>query len=124
VLNVELDEATGIVILSPDGTLSESDFTAAGRVIDPFIDKSGKLNGLIISTETFPGWDSFAALTKHFQFVKDHHKKVSRVALVTDSFLGDFGEKIVEHFVSAEIKSFPFSQLSDAKDWISDTESG
>lgn len=122
-LKIELDEATGIVTLSPDGTLSESDFTAAASVIDPYINKSGQLSGLIISTRTFPGWDSFAALVTHFKFVKEHHEKVSRIALVTDSILGDFGEKIVEHFVSAEIQSFPFNQLSEAKEWISNTGS-
>ncbi len=122
-LNVELDEETGIAILIPDGALSESDFMNASALIDPYIEKSGKLKGLIIKVKAFPGWESFASMIKHFNFVKEHHRKVSHVALVTDSVLGDFAEKIVEHFVAAEIKHFSFNELDNAQNWIVDAES-
>ncbi len=122
-LNVELDKVAGIATLRPDGALSENDFESAYRIIDPYIEKSGKLRGLIISTKTFPGWESFGSIIKHFKFVKEHHKKVSHVALVTDSVLGDFAEKIAEHFVSAEIKHFAFDELSSAQSWILNAES-
>ena len=117
-LKVELNEATGIAILKPDGALSEKDFIYASSVIDPYIEKAGKLNGLIISTRKFPGWESFGSLIKHFKFIKEHHKKLSHVAIVTDSVLGDFAERIVTHFVSAEIKHFAFDELSKAQSWI------
>ena len=122
-LNVELDKVAGIATLRPDGALSENDFESAYRIIDPYIEKSGKLRGLIISTKTFPGWESFGSIIKHFKFVKEHHKKVSHVALVTDSVLGDFAEKIAGHFVSAEIKHFAFDELSSAQSWILNAES-
>ena len=122
-LNVELDKVAGIATLRPDGALSENDFESAYRIIDPYIEKSGKLRGLIISSKTFPGWESFGSIIKHFKFVKEHHKKVSHVALVTDSVLGDFAEKIAEHFVSAEIKHFAFDELSSAQSWILNAES-
>ena len=70
-LKIELNEATGIAILEPEGALSEKDFIYASSVIDPYIEKSGKLNGLIINTRKFPGWESFGSLIKHFKFVKD-----------------------------------------------------
>ena len=117
-LIVELDEATGLAILKPDGALSEKDFIYASSVIDPYIEKAGKLNGLIINTRKFPGWESFGSLIKHFKFIKEHHKKLSHVAIVTDSVLGGFAEKIVAHFVSAEIKHFAFDELSKAKSWV------
>ena len=59
---------------------------------------------------------------QHFKFVKEHHKKVRHVALVTDSVLGDFGEKVADHFVSAEIKHFAFDELTNAQSWILSTE--
>jgi hypothetical protein len=43
---------------------------------------------------------------------------VSYVALVTDSVLGDIGEIIAGHFVSAKIKHFPFDELNNAQNWI------
>ncbi len=117
-IHVELDEATGIAVLKPDGALSEKDFEAASGVIDPYIEKSGKLEGLIIFTRKFPGWESFGSLIKHLKFVKEHHKKLSHVAIVTDSVLGNFAEKIVSHFVSAEIKHFAFDEFGKAQSWI------
>ena len=117
-LKVELNEATGIAILKPDGALSEKDFIYASSVIDPYLKKTGTLKGVIINIRKFPGWESFGSLIKHFKFVKGHHKKLSRLAVVTDSVLGNFAEIIVTHFVSAEIKHFSFDELSKAQSWV------
>ena len=117
-LNINLDEENGIVIFAPDSKLSEADFKSAVRIIDPFIDDIGKLNGLIIAARTFPGWKSFAALLSHLSFVKDHHKKVSFIAFVTDSSVGDLAEHIANHFISAEVRSFKYDELEEAKNWI------
>jgi len=122
-LNVELDSSIGIAVLAPDGALSENDFDAAAKVIDPYLESHGQLNGLIVRTKDFPGWESFGALVGHFKFVKDHQKRLSHVALVTDSKLGNVAEKIAGHFISAQIKHFPFDQFSAAKDWIMEAES-
>jgi len=117
-LNVNLDEAKGIATLEPNGKLSQNDFEAAAKVIDPYIEKAGKLNGIIVHVKSFPGWDSFGALVKHLKFVKEHHKNVERVAFATDSPIGGFAEHIASHFVNALIKHFSFDQLEDAEKWI------
>jgi len=117
-LKVNLSEAEGIAILEPDGELSESDFKTAVETIDPYIEKVGQLSGLIIHVKSFPGWDSFASFIIHMKFVKQHHKKVSRIAFVTDSPIGSIAENIASHFVNAEIKNFSFDGLEDAKKWI------
>ena len=117
-LNVQLDEVNGIVTLVPEGKLEKSDFESAATQIDPLIEKLGKLKGLIIHVEHFPGWDSFGALATHLSFVKEHHRKVARIAFVTDSPMGGMAEKVGNHFVSAEIKDFPFAGLEQGKNWI------
>ncbi len=117
-LNVEIDREEGIAILQPQGSLSESDFGAASQVIDPYIAENGSLQGLIISTKDFPGWESFGALVSHIKFVKNHHAQLSKVAVVTDAKIGDLAEKIGGHFVSAEVKHYPFDQFDSAKNWI------
>lgn len=73
---------------------------------------------MIIRAESFPGWSSFAALTTHLRFVKDHHQKISRIALVTDSPIGKLAEVVASHFVSAEVKEFPFEDMEQARSWI------
>lgn len=117
-LHVDLNEKNSIVILSPDGALTKDDFLVASSTIDPFIEKSGNLQGIIIHIESFPKWDSFEALSSHLKFVNEHHEKVKAVAFVTNSSLGSIAEHIAKHFVSAEIKSFSFNDLDDAKEWI------
>ena len=117
-LNMTLDREEAIVILEPHGALCKDDFDIAVKVIDPFIQKHGKLDGLIIYTESFPGWEDFAALSRHITFVKNHHQKIKRLAFVTNSPVGDFAETIASHFVNAEIRSFSFDQLDEAKAWI------
>ena len=117
-LKIDFIESEGIAILEPDGKLSESDFKNASKTIDPYIEKVGKLNGLIIYTRSFPGWDSFSSFITHMKFVKEHHKKVSRIAIVTDSVIGNMGESIASHFINAEIKHFVFNELEAAKKWI------
>ena len=116
-LSVEIDKKNGIAILEPDGPLSKDDFIHAAKVIDPYIEKNGQFNGLLIHTKTFPGWESFAGLSSHLKFVQEHHKKVSRVALSTDSLIGNFAEAIASHFVNAEIKLFSYEELEQARNW-------
>ena len=117
-LTTTLDEQNKIATLEPDGPLSAADFEAASAVIDPYIDAGGELNGLVICTESFPGWDSFKALHSHLTFVKEHHKKVPRIAFVTDSKIGDIAESVASHFVSAEIKNFDYGDVDKAEQWI------
>jgi DNA primase large subunit len=117
-LKVDLDEKESIAILEPSGALCENDFGLAVKAIDPFIEKTGKLEGIIIYVESFPGWESFSALLKHLKFIKEYHKKVSSVAFVTNSAVGEIAEHVGSHFVNAKIKIFSFDELEDAKKWI------
>ncbi len=117
-LSVKIDEVSGIAILEPDGALSKGDFELAAKIIDPYIEKTGQLHGLIIHTKSFPGWDSFAGLSSHLRFVKDHHKKITRVAISTDSMVGNFAEAVARHFVNAEIKLFSFQEVGHARNWV------
>ena len=117
-LTVEIDTPHNIAILSPDSALSEDDFERATDAIDKHIKATGQLNGLIIHTRSFPGWDSFAALCSHLKFVKDHHKVVARIAIVTDSRIGNFAESIATHFINSTIKLFPYSKMDEARQWV------
>lgn len=119
-LSVKIDEEHHIAILAPHGALSEADFTIAAAIIDPYIEEYGRLNGIIIHTQSFPGWASLAAMFSHLYFVKDHHQKVTHVALVTDSIIGEFAEQIASHFIAADIKVFSYDELEQAKKWIAE----
>lgn len=117
-LSTRVDDDRGIAYMEPDGPLSEIDFEQAARVVNPYIEQHGTLAGVIIHTQWFPGWESFAAMCSHLRFVKAHHRQIGRVALVTDSRLGRLVEPIADHFVAAEIEVFSYDEMGTAADWI------
>jgi len=116
-----LDRAAGILQVRPDGPLEAADFEDLAAEIDPYIENAGGLNGLLIEAPTFPGWENLGALLRHLTFVREHHREIARVALVTDSRLGDLAERVAGHFVSAEIKHFQGDQTEAARAWLAQT---
>ncbi|MEI7996260.1 MAG: STAS/SEC14 domain-containing protein, partial [Methylococcaceae bacterium] len=82
-------------------------FKSLAQQVDPLINESGDLNGVLVHACKFPGWDSFASFVAQIQFVNGHHKHLKKVALCTDTLFGTLVEKLGAHFVAAEIKVFP-----------------
>jgi hypothetical protein len=117
-IDFTLDPQTAVLTIRPQSALEKSDFTALAEAVDPQIDEHGDLAGLIIEAAHFPGWDGFGALVTHLRFVRDHHQHVKKIAVVTDSHLGDAAERIGSHFVAADIKHFPAGDIDAAKAWI------
>ncbi len=117
-LSIKIDENNSIALLQPEGPLSEKDFQLAAELMSPLIENNKRLNGLIIYTESFPGWQSLAALYSHFRFVKNHHKKVTHLVLVTNSVLANFAELVISHLINPKIKVFPYHEFDKAQKWI------
>jgi hypothetical protein len=117
-LNYNLLNDEGILILTPTGALEESDFAAVARAIDPFIEEKGDLRGLVIEAESFPGWNDFGAFISHLRFIRDHHRYIGKVATVSDSTILSVGPRVASHFVNAEVKHFESADREAALDWI------
>ena len=113
-----LDTAQSILYVRPKSALEQGDFVKLAKTVDPYILETGDLAGLIIEVPTFPGWESLGAMAAHFRFVRDHHKHIKKIGLVTDSVLGDVAEHFASHFVFAEIRHFSAGELEAAKQWI------
>jgi hypothetical protein len=104
----------GILILEPDAPLEAADFESLDREIDPYIAEHGKLSGLMIHAKAFPGWANLEAFFAHMQFIKSHHQKIVRLAMVTDSKVLEELPKIAAHLVHVQVKHFSESQHEDA----------
>jgi hypothetical protein len=113
-----LDTVHSILTVRPKSALEQSDFAALAAAVDPYIEKTGGLAGLIIDAPTFPGWENFGAMVAHFRFVRDHQKHIGKIALVTDSAIGNVAEHLASHFVSAEIRHFPAGDREAAEQWV------
>jgi hypothetical protein len=116
-LEFQLLRDKSVLVLEPKGELTAADFERVAAEVDPYIESTGELAGLVVIAKEFPGWDDFAALTSHFRFVREHHRKVRRVALVTTSRFLSAVPAIASRFVSAEVKKFPMHEQEAALRW-------
>jgi hypothetical protein len=118
---IEVSLKHNFCLIEPQGPLSRADFETIAKQIDPVIEKGGQLDGLIIRTRDFPGWKSFGDFVEHCRFVKNHHRVIDRIALVTDTPVAQIFPLIVSHFVSAEVKQFDFDDYDEAVVWMQST---
>lgn len=116
-LDYSIMKPEGILVLKPNAPLSKEDFSGLSVAVDSYLAEHAKLHGVLIHTKEFPGWESFGGFTAHLHFVREHHKKVERVAIVTDSPIANIAAR-GKHFTSAEIRHFPYSDEVKALDWL------
>jgi hypothetical protein len=113
----EFRENDGILIIEPESSLQAGDFDTLSSIVDPYIRENGKLKGLIIYTESFPGRQGFGAMLVYIKFVKDHHAHISKVAAVADEGIIAILPTITDHFVRADVKHFGADDLESAIEW-------
>ena len=114
----ELLRDEGVLVIRPKGALEATDFQTVTNEVDPYIEANGKLHGLLIDAEAFPGWKDFAALLAHLKFVKDHHRKIEKIAAVSDSAFLTIAPKLASHFVQADVRHFGHPQKEEAMAWL------
>jgi len=107
----------GVLVLEPRGRLRAEDFDAVALTVDPWIESEGALNGMVVHARRFPGWESFGSFLRHLQFIRDHHRRVKRVALAVDGDVAKMASGIGDHLVDAEVRRFDYDQLDEAVGW-------
>ena len=117
-LNYELRHDEGILVLHPEGPLETADFTTLASQVDTYLSGHGKLRGVLIHAKSFPGWKDFGALLAHLKFVKEHHQRIEKVAVVADGAIANIMPNIAKHFVHAQVQHFEFTREDAAWDWL------
>jgi hypothetical protein len=118
IITAELLEDKGVLILSPKTALTKSDFGSVARTVDSYILEKGKLIGVMIEAPSFPGWDSAEALIEHLRFVREHHRKIDRIAAVTDRKVLKTAIGIAEFVVHPEFRTFAKGERERALTWL------
>ncbi len=108
---------SGVIVVEITQALRAQDFDALADIADAWISAHGELRGLVIHMRTFPGWENFGSLLRHVRFVRDHQRKVRRVAFAADSPLASLGPQLGAHFVEAELKGFGYDDAATAIAW-------
>jgi len=119
-LEHHLDDEKKVLTVEINAPLSAHKFEVLSSMVDPWIEKHGNLNGLVIHAKEFPGWENLGSLFRHIEFVKNHHRKVRHVALAVDGKLAELAPELAKHFVEAKIKHFGFNELPMAQKWAAD----
>lgn len=117
-LDYSIMKPEGILVLKPRGPLSKEDFGGVSAAVDSYLSDHASLHGVMIQTKGFPGWEDFGGFTAHMHFVREHHKKVERVAIVTDSPVAGIAQSLARHFTSADVMHFPFPDDAKALNWL------
>jgi len=117
-LNYELRHDDGILILRPEGPLAAADFRMLASHVDAYLDSHGTLRGILLEAREFPGWQDFGALVAHLRFVRLHHRKIEKVAVVSDSAFATVMPFIANHFTHAKVKHFSPGHAEAATKWL------
>ncbi len=117
-LHYQLLEEDRILTIHPEGKLQAQDFSTLAAVIDPFIEQHGALRGLLIEAPTFPGWKNMTAALAHKRFILKHHRKVAKIALVSERGLLSIMPCLMGPFVHPKIKHFGPAEKEKAMAWL------
>jgi len=118
-LDFKLDTITGNLKLHIHGPLNSMNFSALRQIVDNYLKENKRLNSIVIDFKQFPGWENIGSFVDHLTFVKDHHDKVDKVAIVSKSPIPSLVIPFANHFVKAKLKEFSFLEEEELNDWIS-----
>jgi hypothetical protein len=117
-LAYHLNPETGIVELRPRGPLEAQDFTSLWLTMKSYIEDHGRLRGLLLELDRFPGFDDWDAIAAQIRFVRRNLPKVDRIALLTDNPWLEPLPDVLRLLTPLEVKRFPLERRSDAFAWI------
>ena len=112
----------GILIVTPQAPLERSDFESLAGEVDPYIEETGGLRGLLIQAKSFPGWHDFGALVSHLKFVKNHERHIAKIAAATDGGILAIMPSILSHFIAAKVKHFDYDDKEGALRWLEEVD--
>jgi len=117
-LNTEVLQDRGIVILAPDGKVGRTDFSKAADEVDSMIVSQGRIAGLMIRAQSYENWADFADLVEELRFIERRGVKVDRVAGLSDGNLEKHLPAIAERLGAQEYRHFPFAHREAALEWL------
>lgn len=116
-IDIEIKRAENVFVLKPEGSISAGDFRSVATTIDEYINDHDAVPRLVFQLGQLPLWQDLDAMAAHFHLVRDHHKVIPRVAVVTDNALLALLRPVIDVFTGAKVRRFPSDALDDAINW-------
>jgi SpoIIAA-like len=115
-IKIESISANALKITLPEKMKSE-DIHEIAPQIDVLIRERGQIR-LLIDASGFSGWENVATFESHATFIKSHHQKVERIAVIVAHDWQHWLIGAVRIFVHPEVRAFDKSQEGEALQWI------
>ncbi len=106
-----------VLVVEIEQPLRTQDFDDLALTVDSWLGTHAALAGVVIHAREFPGWENIGGLIRHVRFIRDHHRKVRKLALAADSKAAALVPQLANHFVHAEVRRFAYDELDDALAW-------
>jgi SpoIIAA-like len=116
VIKIETISANTLRITAPE-KLKSDDFRQIAPQIDSLISQHGKIR-LLLDASGFNGWENIAAFKKHAGFIKSHHQKIERIAVIAAHDWQHWVIGAVRMFLHPEVRAYDKIHESEALQWI------
>ena len=116
-IEIQTNDSSALIEATISGHLRADDFGTVAPQVDEFIEKHEKVSVLLDLTE-FHGWENITAARSHFTFIKDHHKRIERIAVVANKTWQHWISAVIGTFISSKEKCFDENQKDDARNWL------
>ncbi len=117
-MQMQLDREAGVLVIEPVAPLSQADLAELSGLLDPYLEKAGRLKGLMIDTRALPGWHGLASMLAHKDFIRIHAGRIDRVAFVTDSDVASIVAKLIDFALPPAARRFHWDERSAALAWL------
>lgn len=121
-LTLQTDSEANLVIVTPEGAISEADIAELTEGVNGYINAHDKAPNVLIDAGKFPGWQDLSAMGEHFKFARDHQRLIAKVAVVGEGILLNVLPSFLNIFAKAKLRHFPTAQRDLAITWLTAEE--
>jgi hypothetical protein len=118
VLTITEDDLHDCLLLEPAGALTRRDLAVLAEQFQAREAATGRAPNLVVRADSFPTWTEVAALVQHLRFIRGRHRRVRRVALVSDARAMEIAPRLARVLVAPEVRHFPGDRLDAALAWV------
>jgi hypothetical protein len=115
-IRTEILSGNALRIVVPD-KLKAGDFSQIAPQIGALISQHGQIR-LLIDATGFNGWENIAAFEHHAGFVKNHQRKVERIAVIVAHDWQHWLIGTFRIFVHPEVRAYDKTHEAEALKWI------
>lgn len=112
-----LDSDSAVLVVEADRPLGAPDIAALESAVDTWLAQHAELRGLVVHARAVPGWQNMAGLTRHVKFVREHQRRIRRVAVAMDGTMAEFAPRLAGRLVHPQLRHFSYHELDAARDW-------